>query len=104
MPHWRTLDRIGNRGHRASLRLGRARRHRDALKNVVKKVLRLDRILDIVERQKRNRNIIAALIRDGRMSVDILGDRDTLNDITEQAAQRLASDSARIATAEDRDG
>ena len=38
------------------------------LKNVVKKVLRLERILDIVERQHKNRHVVAALVRDERMS------------------------------------
>jgi DNA gyrase subunit B len=59
------------------------------LKNVVKKVLRLERILDIVERQHKNRHVIAALVRDERMSRDALADRATLEQLLADAAARL---------------
>ena len=60
------------------------------LKNVVKKVLRLERILDIVERQHKNRHVVAALVRDARMSRDVLSDRPTLNALVADVTARLA--------------
>jgi DNA gyrase subunit B len=60
------------------------------LKNVVKKVLRLERILDIVERQHKNRHVVAALVRDARMSRDVLADRPTLDALVADVAARLA--------------
>ena len=44
------------------------------LKNVVKKVLRFERILDVVERHQKNRHVVAALATDERMSADVLAD------------------------------
>jgi len=48
------------------------------LKNVVKKVRRLERILDIVERQHKNRHVVEALVHDERMSRDVLSNREAL--------------------------
>src|SRR5262249_35907332 len=59
------------------------------LKNVVKKVRRLERILDVVERLHMNRHIVAALVRDERMSRDVLGDRPTLEQLVADATDRL---------------
>ncbi len=59
------------------------------LKNVVKKVLRLEKILDIVERQKKNRHVIATLIRDPRMTPEVLSDRTELEVLSAEVASRL---------------
>jgi DNA gyrase subunit B len=59
------------------------------LKNVVKKVMRLERILDIVARQHKNRHVVAALVRDERMNPDVLFDRATLEQLIADAAARL---------------
>jgi DNA gyrase subunit B len=59
------------------------------LKTVVKRVLRLERVLDIVERQHKNRHVIAALVRDGRMSREVLGDRATLQQLVTDVGSRL---------------
>ena len=59
------------------------------LKNVVKKVLRFERILDIVERQRKNRHVIAALVRDERMSREVLSDQATLRQLIADVTARL---------------
>jgi DNA gyrase subunit B len=59
------------------------------LKNVVKKVLRLERVLDIVERQHKNRHVVATLAADERMSREALSDKDILTQIATAAAERL---------------
>jgi DNA gyrase subunit B len=59
------------------------------LKNVVKRVRRLERILDIVERLHKNRHVIAALIRDERMSRDVLADRPALEQLVADTTARL---------------
>lgn len=59
------------------------------LKNVVKKVLHLEKILNIVERQKMNRHVVAALIRDPRMSREILSDRVQLETLASDIVGRL---------------
>jgi DNA gyrase subunit B len=61
----------------------------EPLKNVVKKVLRLDKILDIIERHHRNRHVVAAFVRDERMSVEALSAKDRLSAIAATAAKRL---------------
>src|SRR5437868_2643721 len=60
-----------------------------ALKNVVKKVLRLERILNVVERLHKNRHVVAALVRDERMTRDVLSDRATLDALVADVAARL---------------
>jgi len=59
------------------------------LKNVVKKVLRLERILDIVERHQKNRDVVAAFVRDARMRRELLSDRPTLEALGADVAARL---------------
>jgi len=59
------------------------------LKNVVKKVLRLERVLDIVERQHKNRHVVATLAADERMNREALSDKDVLTQIATAAAERL---------------
>ena len=59
------------------------------LKNVVKRVRRLERILDIVERQHKNRHVIATLIRDERMSPEVLADKPALEQLVADVTTRL---------------
>ncbi len=59
------------------------------LKNVVKRVLQLEKILDIVERQKKNRHVIAALIRDTRFSAQVFSDRAQLEALANDVSARL---------------
>ena len=59
------------------------------LRNAVKKVLHLERILDSVERLRKNRHVVAALLRDDRMSLEALGDRETLTSIAAEAKSRI---------------
>ncbi len=61
----------------------------EPLRNVVKKVLRLERILDAAERLKKNRHVVAALLREERMNVDALQDRGMLEEIARSVAARL---------------
>ena len=61
----------------------------EALKTVVKKVLRLEKVLDVIERYHRNRHVVAAIVRDERMSVEALSDKDKLTQIAEAATARL---------------
>jgi DNA gyrase subunit B len=59
------------------------------LKNVVKKVRRLERILDIVERHHMNRHVVAALARDERLSRETLADRALLEQLVGEVSARL---------------
>ncbi|MCK6555151.1 DNA topoisomerase (ATP-hydrolyzing) subunit B [Candidatus Binatia bacterium] len=59
------------------------------LKNVVKKVLRVERILDLVERHHKNREVVAAVVRDGRLESGLLADREALRSVAEAIRQRL---------------
>jgi len=59
------------------------------LKNVVKKVLRVERILDMVQRHHKNRDVVAALVRDGRLRHDILADRGVLQSVADALVERL---------------
>jgi len=59
------------------------------LKNVVKRVLHLEKILDIVERQKKNRHVVAALIRDPRMSREVFSDRAAFEALARDTTARL---------------
>jgi len=56
------------------------------LKTVVKKVLRFERILDVVERHHKNRHVVAALAADERLAPGVLADPAALG--------RLAADVA----------
>jgi DNA gyrase subunit B len=60
-----------------------------ALRNVVKNVLRLERILDIITRQHKNRHVVAALARDARMRPEVLADHTTLMQLVADTAQSL---------------
>ena len=59
------------------------------LKTVVKKVLRFERILDIVAGRHKNRDVVAALVRDERMSRDVLVDKGMLEQLVSDATTRL---------------
>jgi len=59
------------------------------LKNVVKKVLRLEKILDLVERQKKNRHVLAALVRDARVGRELLSHRTELEAVATDLTARL---------------
>ncbi len=59
------------------------------LKNVVKKVRRLERLLDVVERQHKNRDVVHGFVRDQRMSAEILSDRAALDAVVADVTSRL---------------
>jgi DNA gyrase subunit B len=78
------------------------------LKNVVKKQLRLDRVLAVVERGRRSPAIVEALARDERMSRAALADQALLQEIIEGARSwmaRIAPDAGPVTfeLAEDRE-
>jgi len=64
------------------------------LQNVVKKVTRRDRILDVVERQSRNRALVEALAYDDRVDADLFKDRDALEAVAQAARDRIAATNA----------
>ena len=68
------------------------------LKNVVKKVLRLGRILDLVGRQHKNRYVVEALLADERMRREVLSEPATLAQLVADTAARLK----RMAPAQER--
>jgi DNA gyrase subunit B len=57
----------------------------DELKKAVRRQLRCERVLEVIGRQRKNRDIVSALLRDPRMSKAVLADEAALRDITEQA-------------------
>ena len=59
------------------------------LRNVVKKVMQLERVLDIVERSRRNRRVVEALIADDSLQVESLNDRQALEEIGRRTCDRL---------------
>jgi DNA gyrase subunit B len=59
------------------------------LKNVVKKMLRFERILDVVERHQKNRHVVAALASDERMSAEVLADTPTLTQLLADVTAQL---------------
>ena len=59
------------------------------LQTVVKKVRRLERILDIVAGRHKNRDVVAALVRDERMGRDALFDKEILEQLVRDATARL---------------
>jgi DNA gyrase subunit B len=60
------------------------------LKQLVKKVMRLDKILDLFERKGRNRHVLTALARQEAMSVEALSDEPTLRAIVTAAEKYLS--------------
>jgi DNA gyrase subunit B len=61
------------------------------LKNVVRKVTRLERILDVVERHHRNRAVVAALARDESLEAEAFKYADVLTSIARDAEAYLAT-------------
>jgi DNA gyrase subunit B len=60
------------------------------LKQLVKKVIRLERVLDILERKGRNRNVVVALARHVRFDAAALADESTLREVIATAESYLA--------------
>ena len=59
------------------------------LKQFVKKAIRLDKVLDILERKGRNRHVVTALARQSSMEVAALSDESRLRDIVAGAEAYL---------------
>jgi DNA gyrase subunit B len=60
------------------------------LKQLVKKVIRLEKVLDILERKGRNRNVVVALSRQPRFDAAALADEATLREVIAAAERYLA--------------
>jgi len=60
------------------------------LKQLVKKAIRREKVLDILERKGRNRHVVAALARQGAMEAGVLGDEAQLQRIVAAAEAYLA--------------
>jgi DNA gyrase subunit B len=69
----------------------------EELKRVVRRQLRCERVLDVIGRQKRNREIVAALLRDARMSKAVLADQPVLEEICAQARTWLEAQTPHLA-------
>jgi DNA gyrase subunit B len=63
----------------------------EALRKLVRQQLRFDRVLDVVGRQRKNREVVAALVRDPALSAAALAEREPLPGIIERARARLTS-------------
>jgi DNA gyrase subunit B len=63
----------------------------EALRKVVRQQMRFDRVLDVVARQRKNREVVAALARDPALSAAALTDRAALDGIIERARTRLSA-------------
>jgi DNA gyrase subunit B len=63
----------------------------DALRKVVRQQIRFDRVLDVVVRQRKNREVVAALMRDPELSAAALTDRAALARIIERARTLLSA-------------
>ncbi|MGH7788895.1 MAG: DNA topoisomerase (ATP-hydrolyzing) subunit B [Candidatus Binatia bacterium] len=61
----------------------------EALAPVVRKQMRLDRVLDVVARQRKNRDVVAALVRDSEFGAATLADRPRLDALIERVRARL---------------
>jgi DNA gyrase subunit B len=55
----------------------------------VKKVIRLEKVLDILERKGRNRQLVTALARQGKFDGSVLNDRERLQDCVTEAEKYL---------------
>ncbi len=60
------------------------------LRTVVKKVMRREKVLDVVERHRRNRTVVLALARDERVTPEIFKDRQRLEEVAAGAQQYLS--------------
>jgi len=63
----------------------------DTLRKVVRQQIRFDRVLDVVARQRRNREVVAALARDPALNATALADRDVLAGIIDRARTYLTA-------------
>ncbi len=61
------------------------------LKQLVKRVMRLEKVLDILERKGRNRHLVTALARNPRFDASALGDRARLQEIIADIERYLAA-------------
>jgi len=59
------------------------------LRNSVKRVLQIERILDAVERLRKNRHVVAAILREDRMGTEALGDEGLLGEIAAAVKARI---------------
>ena len=63
----------------------------DTLRKAVRQQIRFDRVLDVVARQRKNREVVAALVRDPALNAAALADRAALAAVIERARARLAA-------------
>jgi DNA gyrase subunit B len=61
----------------------------ERLRTVIPQQMRFDRVLDVVARQRKNRDVVAALVRDPALTAAALSDRAALEAIIERARTRL---------------
>jgi DNA gyrase subunit B len=61
----------------------------DVLRKVVRQQILFDRVLDVVARQRRNREVVAALVRDAEFNAAALADRPRLEGIIARVRDRL---------------
>jgi DNA gyrase subunit B len=60
------------------------------LKQLVKRLIRFEKVLDILERKGRNRHVVTALARQPRFDADLLGDEAALREAAAGAERYLA--------------
>jgi len=63
----------------------------EALRKVIRQQMRFDRVLEVVARQRKNREVVSALVRDLSLNAAALTDRDALAGIIERARARLSA-------------
>ncbi len=68
----------------------------EALKRIIEQQLRCDRVLDVIARQRKQREIVAALARDERMRRTALGDEAVLRQITDDVCERLTAEAPQL--------
>jgi DNA gyrase subunit B len=61
----------------------------DALRGWIKAAVRFEKVLDVIERRKRDRHIVASIVRQPSFRLESLGDRETLEAMIEQAVGHL---------------
>ena len=69
----------------------------EELRKVIKRQLRFGRVLDVVGRERRNKEIVAGLAQDERLKSAALADRELLAQIAERARERLNRDAPHLA-------
>jgi DNA gyrase subunit B len=63
----------------------------EALRKVVRQQMLFDRVLDVVARHRRDREVLAALVRDAELNAAALADRGGLEGIIARARERLTA-------------